>query len=186
MPRPTGPWKVPERLERWIIDEISDGRIRTLKDFATSVLEGGYEESGAISITEQKLVDSENQLADFLALTNQELAALNNDINTTRRDRNSVSQERAQGVKGRLQSLLVKAQAFTPPSAEHRDFADYLVSKMETAIEAIDIPDTPDNVPLPQFIAQRTAQLEADVAQQLLAGETAADVQWVKDLLNSL
>lgn len=186
MPRPTGPWKVPEQREREILDAITKGRIRTLDDYASAVLEGGYEDSTTIEVTEQKLADAEQQLAEFLALPNQALALLNNDRNTDRRNRNDVRLKRSTGSRQRLQALLVEAQAFSPPSAAHQDFADYLVSTIETEIAAIEDPDPPIVVPLPQFIARRTAQLEADVSEKRLASETAADVQWVQDLRDSV
>jgi len=182
MPRPTGPWTVPEQRERAIIDRITSGSIRTLGAYADAALEGGYEESGAIAVSEQKIAEAEKQLADFEALSNQELVRINKAENSARPARRGRSQRDLR----RLQSLLAEALAFVPPSAAHQDFANYLVSKLQTEIAEVNIPNASPAVPLPQFIARITARLKEDIARQLVGQETDADIQWVKDLRDSL
>lgn len=188
MPRPVGQWTLPEDEEKDLLARIG-GQDHTFLEFAAQALHFGYPQSSTISHIILRKVIADQALLDFDALPPGESVRINNEqhakiVSVHRKNVDILNDRRL-----RYQNMLAAAQAFTPPSAEHQDFVDYLIARVQEAIAEIPTPgaDPPKPTPAAFAVAER-AKLQAaiDHTAREAAQDSAADVQWVVDLLDAL
>ena len=188
MPRPISEWTLPEEEEKTLIASIGAGGA-SFRTFAEQVLRHGYPRSAAIPRLVKSKLLADQALFDFDALPPSEIARLNNEKHAKIISNHRGNVDRLAARRLRYQNVLAAAQAFTPPSAEHRDFADFLISKMQQAIAELPTPgaDPPKATPA-AFVSSKRADLQraSDNAGREAARDSVADVQWVGDLLAAL
>jgi len=194
MPRPLADWPPFESDDliaspRSPINDLISGSTPSFSDYAKAVLASGFPESAGISNRSRALTRAQARLDVFNARSTQEIAQLNNDEHQKLiADFHKIRDERI-AAKSRLQSALDDANAFIPPSADHQKFVDFLILQLQDAIAAIELsgPDPPkptNNA----FRVREVARLQfaIDRTVDLVERESAADIQWVKDLKDSL
>jgi len=195
MPRPLADWP-PFEAGDLISSPLSpvggliSGFLASFPEYAKAVLESGYAESSEITNRDRALTIARDKLDTFTALSPQEISQLNDDEHEIRLAEFRKPRDERIEAKSRLQSALDDANAFTPPSAAHQKFADFLIEELTTAIA--DIQTTGPDPPQPSdnaFSVREEAALQAVVVQLVgvLEGEgSPTDILWVKDLLDAL
>lgn len=187
MPRPIGQWMVRRALEEDSLNLIGLGLL-TFKEFAGRSLHDGYDESIVIE-KHQELLDLANQnLSEFEALSDLEIAQLNDADHDQRFDKFRRETFGPRGEKPRFVAMLVETQNFVPPAGgQHQDFFDYLIALLQAKIASFPTPSEPQKPNPIAFKVKRLAELNSTV--QRLEGSrkgSAADIDWLKKLGDAL
>lgn len=138
---------------------------------------------------------AERELAEFAAMTSDERRLLYEEETKQRIARANEGIEAQQKQRDRYEAMLEKAKAFKAPTADHQNYAAFLVSQLEESIKFDCSGDYYQKelqpVSFDQWQSQKRAGLIRDLAYHEKANReeierTASRNEWVKALRESL